>query len=109
MGGAEVLVSRFVTYIINPAILLVIAAGFFLFVWGLVQFLLHLDEGTQREESLKHMLWGIVGMVVMFSVYGIVQLLDSTFSLQVFNPNPPDVSAIQNMQLNENLFRGGGR
>jgi hypothetical protein len=69
MSGAQIL-QNFVTYIINPAILLIFTAGFFLFVWGLVQFMFALNKGGEHEEGKQHMLWGVVGMFVMASVYG---------------------------------------
>lgn len=96
MTGAQLL-QNFVTHIINPAILLVFAAGFFLFVWGLVQFLRNLEKGSDNEEGKQHMLWGIIGMFIMASVWGIIALLDNTFDLGVFRSTPdvgrlPDIN-----------------
>lgn len=102
MSGAQLL-ENFVTYIINPAILVIFTAGFFLFVWGLVQFILDLDKGTNREQYIQHMLWGIVGMFVMASVYGILALLDNTFGLDAFS-GTPDMSRWQDINLPP-LFR----
>jgi len=96
MSGAQLL-QNFVTYIINPAILLIFTAGFFLFVWGLVQFLRNLESASENEEGKRHMLWGIVGMFIMASVWGIISLLDNTFDLGVFQSTPdtsrlPDIN-----------------
>ena len=88
------LLNSFVTHIINPAILLVFTAGFFLFVWGLVQFIMNLDKGEENKEGKQHMLWGIVGMFVMASVYGIIALLDNTFDLGAFRATP-DTSRLE--------------
>jgi uncharacterized membrane protein HdeD (DUF308 family) len=85
-GAASNLIGRLVDYIINPAILLIFAAGFFLFVYGIVQFIWKLDEGAQSEGK-KHMLWGIVGMFIMVSFYGIIGLIDETFELDIGNPD----------------------
>jgi hypothetical protein len=100
MQAAQSLIGRFVDYIIDPAILIVFAAGFFLFVWGLVQFIWKLDEGAQSSGK-QHMIWGIVGMLIMVSVYGIISLIDETFDLDIANP---DVSRAQNVQLPANFF-----
>lgn len=86
MGAASQLIDRLVEYIINPAILIVFTAGFFMFVWGIVQFLWNLEEGVQSDGK-RHMVWGIVGMLVMVSVYGIIALIDNTFSLNIGNPD----------------------
>jgi len=97
MSGAQLL-ENFVTYIINPAILLIFTAGFFLFVFGLIQFLLDLDKGANREQHIQHMIWGVVGMFVMASVYGIIALLDNTFGLDAFSPQP-DMSRWQEINI----------
>ncbi|QQG37736.1 MAG: hypothetical protein HYS26_03880 [Candidatus Kaiserbacteria bacterium] len=97
MQEAATILGRFVTYIINPAILVVFAAGFFMFMWGLVQFVLGLDEGGKREDGVRHMLWGIIGMVIMVSVYGILALLDNTFNLGALSGQGFDTSGLNNL------------
>lgn len=104
MQAASTLIDRFVTYIINPIILLVFAAGFFLFIWGLVQFLMALSDdarGQRHEAGKQHMLWGLVGMVIMVSVYGIIALIDNTFNLQISNP---DINRINNIGNGGSFF-----
>lgn len=99
MSG-EQLLKNFVTYIVDPAILVIFTAGFFLFVWGLVVFIMDLEEGKNREQGIEHMKWGIIGMFVMASVYGIITLLDNTFQLDAFSGSP-DVSRWQNIDIPE--------
>ena len=99
MGPASEIVQRFDQFIITPAIAIVFTAGFFLFIWGLVQFIWSLDEGS-HEDGKQHMIWGIVGMLIMVSVYGIIQLLDSTFNLDI---NNPDIRRAEDIQ--SNVFR----
>ena len=99
MEKACELLERFDQYIITPAIFLIFTFGFFLFVWGLVQFIWNLDEGASHQEGIRHMTWGIVGMFVMVSVWGIIQLLSATFSLGIGGPScgsyNPDTSRIK--------------
>ena len=76
-------VGRFTTYVIDPALLILAAAGFFFFVWGLVRFLLALSQGGDTKEGKSHMLWGVAGMVIMFSVVGIIALINNTFNFGV--------------------------
>ena len=101
MQAASTLMQRFTHYIIDPLILLIFATGFFLFVWGLVQFLYHLEDGSGREKGKQHMLWGIVGMLVMVSVYGIISFIDNTFDLNLANP---DINHINNVNPPANFF-----
>ena len=89
------IMTKLKVYIIDPAILVVFAAGFFLFIFGLVEFLWKLNEGGENKEGKQHMLWGLAGMLVMISVYGIIVLLDNTFGLGVFSG--PDVGRATNI------------
>lgn len=92
MNSVGSVVGRFTTYVINPALLVLAAAGFFFFVWGLMEFMVALNQGAKTEDGKQHMLWGTVGMVIMFSVAGIIALINSTFNFgispgQNFTPN----------------------
>ena len=65
------LVNNITVYILNPVIALMFAAGLLVFVWGLVEFLIGLNVGdgdhTKQEDGKRHMLWGLVGMFIMFA------------------------------------------
>lgn len=101
MTPASDLINKFVSYVIDPAILLVFTAGFLVFVWGIVEFLWELKEGAGHEKGVQHMIWGMVGMLIMVSVYGLIALIDNTFQLDIANP---DVSRIHNVQPGANFF-----
>ena len=101
MTAASQLLNRLVDYVINPAILVIFAFGFFLFVWGLIEFLWNLRGGEVQNDGKQHMIWGIVGMLIMVSVFGIISLIDSTFNLNISNP---DVGRINNVTAPANFF-----
>lgn len=103
MNAGTQLIDRVVDYIINPAILVIFALGFFLFVLGLVEFLWNLRSGEVQNNGKQHMIWGIVGMLIMVSVYGIISLIDETFELDFSNP---DTSRLDNIQTPANFFGG---
>ena len=95
--------QRVVTYIIDPALLVIFALGFLLFVYGLVEFLWKINGEGDTAEGKRHMVWGLVGMLIMISVYGILDIIDNTFGLNFSNP---DVSRMNNINLPGNLFTG---
>ena len=101
MQAASTLIGRFETYIINPAIVILFAAGFLLFVYGLVEFLVTLNQGGESNEGKQHMIWGVIGMLIMVSVLGIISMLNNTFDLQLGNPN---VNSVQNINIGGNFF-----
>jgi hypothetical protein len=93
--------GRVVQYIIDPALLVIFALGFLLFTYGLVEFLWKINGEGDVEEGKKHMLYGLLGMLIMVSVYGILDLIDNTFNLNFSNP---DVSRLNSISVPSNLF-----
>lgn len=76
MTGTEALAQDIVRIIINPLLLLVSAVGTLVFVFGIVEFVYGLSsESEARENGKKHMLWGLVGMLIMIVAYGVVRLI----------------------------------
>ena len=67
--------------IINPIILLLAAAAFVLFIWGVFEFVAHAGDETKRTEGKKAIMWGLIGLVIIFGAYGIINLALGTFSL----------------------------
>ena len=68
--------------IINPLIILLFVLAVVYFVYGLVRYLLYPDNEEIRKSSKSHMLWGIIGMFIMVSVFGIMSLIINTLGVQ---------------------------
>jgi hypothetical protein len=73
--------GKVVTQIINPIILLLAATAFVVFLWGVFEFIAHAGDETHREEGKQAILWGLVGLVIIFGAYGIINVALGTFSL----------------------------
>jgi uncharacterized membrane protein len=69
------LITRFGTYIINPILLVMFAGGFFMFMYGLLQFMLSINSGEDTSTGKRHMIYGTIGMFIMVSVYPIPALI----------------------------------
>ena len=63
------------TNVLQPIVLLLFALATILFLWGVVEFLINRDNEEERDKGKRHMLWGIVGLVIMFSVNRILWVL----------------------------------
>ncbi len=96
MGAGEQILERVITYVVDPAIRVVFTLGLFLFIWGIVEFMWGLKEGRASDEGKKHMVYGLIGMLIMVSVYGIISVIVNTFKLNI---SSTDVSRIENVQL----------
>lgn len=61
------------------AVTLISAASVLVFIFGIVRYLFKGSSKTEREKGRKFMLWGIIGLFVMFSVWGILAILTSVY------------------------------
>lgn len=101
-GAGEALLDRIVTYVIDPAVKVVFTLGLFMFLWGFIEFLWELKDGKVSEDGKNHMVYGLVGMLIMVSVYGIISLVMNTFGIDP--DTATDVSRIQNVSPGINFF-----
>ncbi len=66
----------------NFVVPVIFAFAFAAFVWGIMNyFFLHVDDEKKRAEGRYFVLWGLIGMVVLFSVWGFVNILLSTLGV----------------------------
>ena len=75
-------------YITNPLIVLMFAAALVYFLYGVFEFILYNDQANERERGKSHMAWGIVGMFVMFAVFTLLKIIQTTLGADI-NPNIP--------------------
>ena len=74
------LINDITTKIFNPLIILLFAVATMMFAWGIVQYVLGGQGSDQKMTQAKNaMLWGIIGMFVMASAWGIVAILCKFF------------------------------
>jgi len=64
--------------ILNPIISFLFALAMVYFLYGLVNFLMKYDDEEAKKAGKNHMIWGIVGLAIMISVYGLTNLLGNT-------------------------------
>ena len=72
------LLSNILANIINPLITVMMGVAVVYFLWGVFQFVRNAESPDKRKEGGMHMLWGIIGLFVMISAYGILNLILGT-------------------------------
>ena len=77
------LVGRIVDLIVEPLVLLIFSAGILLFTWGLITFLNNMESPEGRKTGVSHMIWGIIGVFIMATVLGIINIITDTFGLDI--------------------------
>ena len=63
-----------IAQIINPLILLLIAVAFIAFLWGVFEFVMYAGDASKRAEGQQAILWGLIGLVIMFGAYGLINI-----------------------------------
>lgn len=69
----------FFVYLVNIAISVVIALAVLGFLWGITKYMLSAQDSTKIEEGRKVMIYGILGLFVAVSLWGILRILVHTF------------------------------
>ncbi len=79
IGGSSTGIIGLLNVVVVPIIL---ALAFAAFIWGVVNyFFLHATDESKREEGKQFVLWGLIGMAVLFSVWGFVNIMLSTLGI----------------------------
>ncbi len=66
--------------IIQSLIPLIIGIAVIVFIWGILQYVIATDD-DKRKEARMVMIYGIIVLFVMVSVWGLVELLGDTFGI----------------------------
>lgn len=74
----------FITNLINDSIIpLFFAIATVAFIWGVIKFfIIDADEEAKRTEGKQFMIWGIIALAVMLSIWGLVGILGRTFGIR---------------------------
>lgn len=67
--------------ILSPLIVLLFAAALVYFLWGVYIFIQNADALDKREEGRRHMIYGVIGIVIMVGVKSIIDILLNTFDI----------------------------
>ena len=73
------LISSASTYL-NQALLLLMGLAVVMFVWYVIKYFIQPSE-TARSEGAKYVMWSVIGFFVILSMWGLVNILISTFDL----------------------------
>ena len=74
---------------LNALIGLFITLAIVVFFWGLIQYLTSVGSEDSAKKGIKTMLWGVIAIFVMVSIWGIIRLLQSTFRVTSTDPIIP--------------------
>jgi hypothetical protein len=81
VGGSDTGIVGLLNTVVIPFIG---ALMVFFFLWGVIKYFFFQNKGDPKgfKEGRDFVIWGIVGIVVFFSIWGILTLLLSTLGIQ---------------------------
>ncbi len=88
--NVQSLVTWMIWFINHIAVPFVFAAAFIVFIWGVFQTLI-IGKGNEEKaaEGRSLIIWGVVGFLVMLSIWGLVNVATNTFNLNNAAPSYP--------------------
>jgi len=79
MDAALKLIHGINQYIINPIIVFMFAAAILVFLYGLFEYFFSRDISSDaRTTGRNHIMAGVIGMFIMVSVFGIINVVINT-------------------------------
>lgn len=100
------LMKRLNKFLINPILTLVFILAMLYFLYGVFKYIKGGGNPKDRETGGTHIMYGLIGMTIMFGVYVIMNILLRTVGIDETQINPetgvvnvPDLSQEFNVQI----------
>lgn len=79
-GGWDDIKIRLIDTIVEPVVALLFVLALILFLWGAVVSIWNGGNETARTKGKQHMLWGVIGMAIMFAAFAIMGFIFNTIT-----------------------------
>lgn len=95
IGAISPYSSAIINVINGILVPVLMAVAFIVFLWGVYNyFILGAADEKKRTDGRQFVLWGVIGFVVLFSLWGLVNIVASTLGLPLGGPSnlkPPTI------------------
>lgn len=81
LGGSIIPVINDIITIVGALVPFMLTLAVLYFLWGLAKFVLAAGDEGARESGRSIMIWGVIAITVMVSLWGLVALLQEIFSV----------------------------
>jgi hypothetical protein len=78
---ASSFVDKVNTIIVFPLIALLMGIAFLMFLYGCAEYIFKSGSESAREEGVRHITWGLIGLFVMTTAWAILSLATGTIGL----------------------------
>jgi hypothetical protein len=88
--SVKTIIYRIDYYILNPLIEVGFVIALAYFVWGVIEYIRKKELGTitplSKDGSADHIIWGLVGLLIMVSAFGIMTLIKNIIGSNIVTP-----------------------
>ena len=81
MNSSDQVLNRLVEQIVQPVVNLLFVLALLIFSWGIFKMVSNADNEDARSDGRRVMLYGTIGLVIMFGAYGIIAVIKGTFGI----------------------------
>ncbi|MFQ5662115.1 MAG: hypothetical protein ACE5F2_02590, partial [Candidatus Paceibacteria bacterium] len=78
--GIETALSN-VGALVNALVPIAIGFAVLFFFWGLAKYILNAGDEEKKSEGRNIMIWGLIALFIMVSIWGIINVLAETFGV----------------------------
>jgi hypothetical protein len=75
----DTVLQGIVTEIFNPLYRAAVAISFVYFLYGVVKYMHDMRNPQDKNTGKQHLFWGMIGLFIIFSVGGLLNLFSSMF------------------------------
>ena len=79
--AASSIINKIFDVIVIPAVEILFLVALFVFVLGIFKLISNAGDPSARQEGIQTIIWSVVGMFIMVSVYGIIRFIAFTLGL----------------------------
>ncbi len=79
-------VNSLIGFIESTIIPILITVAVLFFVYNVTMFIFRADDKAQREKMKQYMIWSVIALFLIFSLWGIIAILRNTVGVR--NPLP---------------------
>lgn len=72
-------INFFTCLLLDAIVPLLVALAIAGFVYGIIKYFINPDNEEKRKEGKSFMLWGLIGMFVIFTFWAIIGIFSNTF------------------------------
>ncbi len=84
--GVQDILDNQISPLLNSIIPLLITVGVIYFIWGIVQYVIA-DNEESKEKGKGKMMWGLVGLFVIVTFWGLIQVIQTSTDTENVDPD----------------------